>query len=270
LSIRFDNQVAIVTGGGMGIGRATAMLLAELGATVAILDRDPAGADVAAEIRSRKQSATFYDCDISCSEQTHRAVSFVCKDSGGADILVSNAGIQRYGTVEQTSDELWAEVMDINLKGCFNVAKSVIPSMQSRGGGAIVVVTSVQSFTAVGNSAAYVTSKHALLGLVRAMALDHAWQNIRVNCVCPGAIDTPMLRAAANLNSDPETVLAACRRMHPLGRLGQPQEIANAIAFLASDWASFITGAALLVDGGMLIPTGGMGFQESGTGSKNS
>jgi NAD(P)-dependent dehydrogenase (short-subunit alcohol dehydrogenase family) len=271
VSIRFDGKSAIVTGGGMGIGRATVLLLAELGASVAILDRDSAGGEVAGEIRARKQSATFFQCDISGSDQTREAVAAVRRDFGGVDILVSNAGIQRYGSVTDTSDELWAEVLDTNLKGCFNVSKAVIPAMQSRGAGAIVVVNSVQAFTAIGNSAAYVTSKHALLGLVRAMALDHAAQNIRVNCVCPGAIDTPMLRAAANLNVDPEKVLAACRGMHPLSRLGQPEEIAQAIAFLASDWASFITGVALPVDGGMLIPTGGMAFQESGTGSnKNS
>ena len=130
-----------------------------------------------------------------------------------------------------------------------------------------MVVASVQTFTAVGNSAAYVTAKHALLGLVRAMSLDYAARNIRVNCVCPGAIDTPMLRWAASLDAHPEKVIETCNRMHPLGRIGRPEEVANAIAFLASDWASFITGTALLVDGGMLTPTGGMGFQEGGTGA---
>jgi NAD(P)-dependent dehydrogenase (short-subunit alcohol dehydrogenase family) len=166
-----------------------------------------------------------------------------------------------------TSEELWNEVMDVNLKGCFHVAKAALPWMIQRGGGAIVVVASVQAFTAVGNSAAYVTAKHALLGLVRAMSLDYAARNIRVNCVCPGAIDTPMLRWAASLDAHPEKVIETCNRMHPLGRIGRPEEVANAIAFLASDWASFITGAALLVDGGMLTPTGGMGFQEGGTGA---
>jgi NAD(P)-dependent dehydrogenase (short-subunit alcohol dehydrogenase family) len=139
--------------------------------------------------------------------------------------------------------------------------------MLASGGGAIVIVSSVQSFTAVNNSAAYVAAKHALLGITRAIALDFGSRNIRANCVCPGAIDTPMLRATADRTGFPEEMLASIGRMHALGRIGHPQEVANTIAFLASDDASFITGTSLLVDGGLLVPTGGMGFQESGIGT---
>jgi NAD(P)-dependent dehydrogenase (short-subunit alcohol dehydrogenase family) len=130
-----------------------------------------------------------------------------------------------------------------------------------------VITGSVQTLGALVNSAAYVVSKHALLGLTRSMALDYARQNIRVNCVCPGAIDTPMLRWSASLSDDPEAVLEACNRLHPLGRMGRAEEVANLIVFLASDLASFITGEAVTVDGGLLIAIGGTGFQESGTAS---
>jgi NAD(P)-dependent dehydrogenase (short-subunit alcohol dehydrogenase family) len=157
-------------------------------------------------------------------------------------------------------------LMGINLKGCFLVTKYAVPHMIGRGG-AIVIVGSVQSMTAISNSIAYVASKHGLLGLTRAMSLDYAHRGIRVNCVCPGTIDTPMLRWAAGLSDDPEKVIQTCDRMHPLGRIGKPGEVADAIAYLASPMASFITGAALLVDGGMLVPAGGMGFQEGGTGA---
>jgi NAD(P)-dependent dehydrogenase (short-subunit alcohol dehydrogenase family) len=268
MSIRFDNQVAVVTGGAMGIGRATAIRFAELGAKVAILDvDDAAGHGVATEIQAAGHHAVFYRCDVAADADLQSVIALASQSLGGLDVLVSNAGIQRYGDVVGTSEQLWNEVMDVNLKGCFHAAKAVLPSMISQKAGSIVVVASVQSFTAVGNSAAYVAAKHALLGLVRAMALDYAVHGIRVNCVCPGAIDTPMLRWAASLDPHPERVIATCNRMHPLGRIGRPEEVANAIAFLASDWASFITGASLLVDGGMLTPTGGMGFQEGGTGT---
>jgi NAD(P)-dependent dehydrogenase (short-subunit alcohol dehydrogenase family) len=268
MSIRFDNKVVLVTGGAMGIGLATAKKFAELAAKVAILDRDVrAGEEAAKSISSSGRGARFFECDVSEEAAVGRSVQAVGEQFGGIDVLVSNAGIQRYGDVLGTSEELWNEVMDVNLKSCFHVAKAALPLMIQRGGGAIVVVASVQAFTAVGNSAAYVTAKHALLGLVRAMSLDYASKNVRVNCVCPGAIDTPMLRWAASLDAHPEKVIETCNRMHPLGRIGRPEEVANAIAFLASDWASFITGAALLVDGGMLTPTGGMGFQEGGTGA---
>ncbi len=139
--------------------------------------------------------------------------------------------------------------------------------MIRRGGGAIVITASVQSFAAQRNSAAYVVSKHGLLGLTRSMALDYGKNNIRVNCVCPGAIDTPMLRWAASLDPHPDRVLEACNKLHVSGRMGRPEEVAYVVAFLASDLASFITGSAVMADGGLLVPAGGMAFQEAGTGA---
>jgi NAD(P)-dependent dehydrogenase (short-subunit alcohol dehydrogenase family) len=268
MSISLKGKVVVVTGGAMGIGAATAWRFADLGAAVAILDRDPAAGEKTAQaLRSDGKRAQFYECDVAAAADVEAAMNSVAQGFDGIDVLISNAGIQRYGDVVGTTDAVWDEVMSVNLKGCFHAAKYAVPHMMKRASGAIVVVGSVQTFTAVGNSVAYVTAKHALLGLVRAMSLDYARNNIRVNCVCPGAIDTPMLRWAASLDPDPEKVLATCGRMHALGRVGKPEEVANAIAFLASDWASFITGTALMVDGGMLVPTGGMGFQESGTGA---
>jgi NAD(P)-dependent dehydrogenase (short-subunit alcohol dehydrogenase family) len=251
----------------MGIGEATARKLAGLGASVAIFDRDrSAGQDSAAAIAKSGYVCEFFPCDVSAGKEVSQAVNAVVSKYGALDILISNAGIQLYGDAVTTSEEDWDRLMGINLKGCFLVAKYVVPHMVGRGG-AIVIVGSVQSMTAISNSIAYVASKHGLLGLTRAMSLDYAQKGIRVNCVCPGAIDTPMLRWAAGLSDDPDKVIQTCDHMHPLGRIGKPEEVADAIAYLASPMASFITGAALLVDGGMLVPAGGMGFQEGGTGA---
>ena len=273
MNIDFTGKVAIVTGGAMGIGEATARKLVSLGATVAVFDIDrDAGRKTADAIAKTIANTTtgaacdFFPCNVSVGTEVSRAVDAVVAKYGAIDILISNAGIQLYGDAVTTTEEDWDRLMGINLKGCFLISKFVVPHMLKLGG-AIVIVGSVQSMTAISNSVAYVTSKHGLLGLTRAMSLDYAGKGIRVNCVCPGAIDTPMLRWAASLSGNPEKVIQTCDRMHPLGRIGKADEVADAIVYLASPMASFITGAALLVDGGMLVPAGGMGFQEGGTGS---
>jgi NAD(P)-dependent dehydrogenase (short-subunit alcohol dehydrogenase family) len=266
MNIDFTGKAAIVTGGAKGIGEATARKLAALGAAVAIFDVDcRVGEKTAASIAKSGATCNFFPCNVSVSAEVSQAVAAAASKYGGLDVLVSNAGIQLYGDAETTTEEEWDRLMGINLKGCFLASKFAVAHMLRRGG-AIVIVGSVQSMTAISNSMAYVASKHGLLGLTRAMSLDYAQKGIRVNCVCPGAIDTPMLRWAASLSNDPEKVMETCNRMHPLGRVGKAEEVADAIVYLASPMASFITGAALMVDGGMLVPTGGMGFQEGGTG----
>jgi NAD(P)-dependent dehydrogenase (short-subunit alcohol dehydrogenase family) len=268
MTIRFDGKTAIVTGGAMGIGAATAEKLCELGASVAIFDRDAnAGQTTADRLSKQGHKISAFVCDVSNETSVKEAIDSTVQRYGGLHVLVSNAGIQRYGDMVHTSSKVWDETFDVHVKGCFYLTQLGIPFMLSCGGGAIVIVGSVQSFTAVVNSAAYVAAKHALMGITRSIALDYARQNIRANCVCPGTIDTPMMRWSANLSGSPEELLETCRRMHPVGRIGTPAEVANAIAFLASDWASFITGTSLLVDGGLLLPSGGMGLQESGLGT---
>jgi meso-butanediol dehydrogenase / (S,S)-butanediol dehydrogenase / diacetyl reductase len=268
VSISFNNKVAVVTGGAMGIGAATVELLCELGAHVAILDRDEAhGSDLVSRLGAVGHAASFYPCDVADADSVQSAIEATAQQHGAIHVLVHSAGIQRYGDVLSTSMDVWHETLRVHVDGCFHAVRFALPHMVAAGGGSIVIVGSVQSVAAVAGSAAYVTAKHALMGLTRSIALDFAGSNVRANCVMPGAVDTPMLRWAASLAPDPEAVLEGCRRAHPMGRVGRPQEIARAIAFLASDWASFVTGAALAVDGGMLVPAGGVSFQESGTGS---
>jgi len=268
VSIRLDGKVAVVTGGASGIGAATADLFSQLGARLAILDRDAEqGPKAAARLTAAGHTASFHACDVGDLGSVQSAVDEAARTHGAIHILAHCAGIQRYGTVLTTDLDTWHETLRVHVDGCMFAMRAVLPHLLAAHGGSIVVVGSVQSVTAVAASAAYVTAKHALLGLVRSAALDFARHQVRVNCVMPGAIDTPMLRSVANLTPDPASVLEACRRAHPLGRIGQPIDVARAIAFLAGDWASFITGTALAVDGGMLVPLGGADFQDSGTGS---
>jgi len=197
--------------------------------------------------------------DITRMESIENALTEI----GPVDILVHSAGVQTYGTAVTTTDEVWQRTLQVNVTAAFLVCRAVLPRMSA--GGSISLVGSVQSVGAVANSAAYVTSKHALLGLARSIALDFAKDGIRCNCVCPGAIDTPMLRWSASLTPDPAATLEACARVHPLGRLGQAEDIARVIAFLSSEDAAFVTGTAFLADGGAMVPIGGAAFQENGT-----
>ncbi|HEY6292374.1 MAG TPA: SDR family NAD(P)-dependent oxidoreductase [Terriglobia bacterium] len=268
MDMDFSGKVAVVTGGASGIGQACAQEFAARRAAVAVVDRDATlGEQTVAAIKGKGMPAAYFNADVTNAVQVDRVMADIVSTLGGIDVLVNNAGIQRYGTVVTLSEQEWDEVIDANLKSAFLVCKYAIPAIIQRGGGAIVVTGSVQSVAAQRNSAHYVVSKHGLLGLARSIALDFGKQNIRANCVLPGAIDTPMLRWAAGLDSHPDRVIEACDRLHVRGRMGQPQEVARVIVFLASDLASFVTGAAIPVDGGLMVPVGGMAFQESGTGA---
>src|SRR5579883_1408298 len=264
----FRGKVIVVTGGGSGIGQACSQEFAHRGGLVAVVDRDEkTGKETAQEIGKKGGKAEFFHADVSSDAQVRELVMNVASRMGGIDVLVNNAGIQRYGAAADISEKEWDEVMNVNLKGAFLMSHYAIPEMIKRGGGAIVNTGSVQSVTAQRNSVAYVVSKHGLLGLTRCIALDYAKQNIRANCVLPGAIDTPMLRWAANLDSNHQRVIDACNRVHLRGTMGKPEEVAHVIVFLASDLASFMTGSAVMVEGGLLVPVGGIEFQESGTGA---
>ena len=268
MDMDFSAKVVVVTGGASGIGRACAREFAARHAAVAVVDRDAQrGQEALAQLREKGFAAEYFRCDLTRAPQVEQVTNDIVSRFGGIDVLANNAGIQRYGTVVTLSEQEWDEVLDANLKSAFLASKYTIPHMLARGGGSIVITGSVQSAAAHRNSAHYVVSKHGLLGLARSIALDFGRQNIRANCVLPGAVDTPMLRWAANLDRDPERVLRACDGMHIRGRMGTPEEVARVIVFLASDLASFITGAAIPVDGGLLVPAGGMSFQQSSTGA---
>jgi len=261
----FQSKVVVVTGGASGIGLACCREFAQRHAGVAVVDLDKkAGRRAIKELRQGGGRAEFFSFDVSKSAQVEAGVARIAKKMGGIDILINNAGIQRYASATTCSEEEWDLVLTVNLKSAFLMSKYVIPVMIKRGGGAIVSTGSAQSAAAQSNSVHYVVSKHGILGLTRCLALDYAKQNIRANCVMPGAIDTPMLRWAVSLGPDPEGALAAINRIHLRGKMGKPEEVARVVVFLASDLASFITGAAVAVDGGILVPVGGMAFQEGG------
>ncbi|MGI8810925.1 MAG: SDR family NAD(P)-dependent oxidoreductase [Pyrinomonadaceae bacterium] len=256
--MRFDGKVVVVTGGGLGIGRAVCEMLASRGAAVSVLDRDEsAGQQTCASILRSGGQAMFHNVDVAKYSDVELAVQATQASFGSIDSLVVSAGIQRYGTAVSTDEKQWDEVLNVNLKGAWNAARAALPFIQQAGGGTIVNVSSVQALASQQNVLAYTVSKHGLLGLTRSMAMDFAKDNIRVNAVCPGTVDTPMLKAAAALDPDPQSVYDACRAMHPLGRIAQPEEIGEVVAFLAHESSSFVTGAVWTVDGGLLTQIGG-------------
>lgn len=251
-----ESKVAIVTGGGTGIGLAAARALASEGATAVLFGPEQSALSSALEgLRKDGLSAWAVVGDVSDSSSVRGLVEEVRARFGRVDILVNSAAVQPYGTVETTSEADWDRVLAVNLKGIYLTAHYSIPLIRAQGGGSIINVASVQGIACQTNVAAYVASKGAVLALTRAMALDHAKDGIRVNAICPGTIDTPMLRECAAENKGTGTedeIIREWGLAHPVGRVGQSEEVGALIAFLCGPMGGFCTGAEYKIDGGLL------------------
>ena len=248
---RFDGRVVMVTGGASGIGAAAVRRFADEGAAVvAVCDTNLAAAEpLAASLGNGRGVA--YRLDVSDLAGTERVVADLNGRFGAVDVLVSAAGVDRCDTVPNTTPEEWRTIMSVDLDGVYHTCRAVLPGMIERGRGAIVTISSAIGTAGERNRSAYCAAKAGVENLTRAMALDHGREGVRANCVAPGLIDTPLIRGGKVGGGDnPDAMQAMVDRHHALGRIGQPEEVAAAIAFLASDDASFITGAVLPVDAG--------------------
>lgn len=247
------DKVALITGGASGIGRATALLFAREGAAVVVVDLDEAhGQAVVQEINTAGGRALFVRGDLTQAANCQSAVERTVREFGRLDVLFNNAGIIRRASVTNTTEEQWDRVMAVNVKSVFLMSKYAIPVMAQGGGGAIVNTASAWGLVGGRNAVSYCASKGAVVNMTRAMALDHAEQNIRVNCICPGDTDTPMLRNEARQLGQPDDQFLAQAAERPLRRIGRPEDIAQAALYLAGDAAAYVTGTALVIDGGGL------------------
>lgn len=245
--MRFTGKVAIVTGGASGIGKATARRLGAEGCRVLIADVAANGPQVAEEMVAEGLDVIFQDADVSQESQVAALVETVLKKWQRLDVMVVNAGIGGRGLADETRQEDWERVMGINLTGVFLCTKHAVPAMRRTGGGAIVNTASVMGLVAPRGAVPYASTKGAVVNMTRATAVDYARENIRINAVCPGHLEAPTsLGGAAARAMDNRELLDR----YPMGRLGKPEDVANAIAFLASEEAAFITGISLVVDGG--------------------
>ena len=253
MDMKFDGKVAIITGGGSGIGKATALLFAAQGAQVVVADwSSSTGEAVAKEITDLGGSASFVSTDVSKPDQVNRMVAHALDVYGRIDILFNNAGISgEGGPFWEISDDGWESLIRVNLTGQFLCAKYVVPPMLSQGGGVIVNMSSVLGSAAFGNVCPYITSKAGIQGMTRAMAIDLGRKNIRVNCVLPGTIDTAMMWEPFE-PADYSRIMKEAAEAVPMGRVAGPEEIASAVLFLCSPAASLITGTTLVADGGLL------------------
>jgi len=249
--MRLNNKVALITGGTSGIGEATALLFAKEGAEVAITGRNQQrGADVVRRIKEVGSAAVFLHADVSNAGDCRRAIDETIQEFGRLDILFNNAGVFYPHTAMECSEKEWDEQIDINLKGTFLMSKFVLPVMIAQRKGVIINNASGWGIVGGDRAVAYCASKGGVVLMTKAMAIDHGAQGIRVNCVCPGDVETPMLPTDAKMRGMKwDDYIAGCAN-RPLGRVGTAEEIAKAVLFLASEDSSFMTGAALVVDGG--------------------
>jgi len=255
--MRLQGKTAVITGGGGGIGRATALLFAREGAAVSVVDMNrESGHEVAREISDFGGRASFEYADVTLAADCRRVVERTVQEFGGVDALFNNAGIIRRASVIEISEEDWDAVMAVNVKSIFFMCREVIPIMAKANRGSIINMASGWGLAGGARAAAYCASKGAVVLTTKAMAIDHGPQNIRVNCLCPGDTNTAMLRSEARQLGEAEDRFLCESARRPLGRMGKPEEIAEAALYLASDASSFVTGAALVVDGGGLASSG--------------
>ena len=253
MTARLQGKVAMITGAASGIGLATAEYFCREGAAVALIDtQDAAAEQAAARLRDGGAHAIAIGADVTQTPDMVRAVEATVRELGRLDILFANAGIGFTGDLLQTTDEDWDRVMDVNAKGVFISCRESIRQMlaQDPPGGAVVINGSISGLVGIPGQAPYGPSKGAVVEMTRQLAVEYARRGVRVNCVCPGTVDTALLRRAMQMSEDPQAFLNMLLAGHPIGRIGRPEEIAAAVAFLASDEASFITGAVLAADGG--------------------
>ena len=254
---RVEGKVAVVTGAASGIGRATARRLAAEGAMVGIADVDEAGGDrVAAAIREAGGDAFFRRTDVRSTAEVEAVLAEAADRHGRLDVLVNDAAVAVPGSAGEMAEEDWNRVLDVNLSGVWRGMRAAIPRMLAQGGGSIVNLSSVQAHVGFLGWSGYAASKGGIEALTRQAAVEYARAGIRVNAIAPGTIMTEMNEAIMRESADPDAVMAGWLAMHPIGRVGQPAEVAAAIVFLASDEASFITGESLRVDGGMVVKAG--------------
>jgi NAD(P)-dependent dehydrogenase (short-subunit alcohol dehydrogenase family) len=247
-----QDKVAIVTGAGSGIGAAIAECLAEAGALVHVADcNEASGAETVRKIEQRGGKAKLAVVDIVDETACHALVRRVVEENAGrCDVLVNNAGVGHVGTILTTEPNDLERLWQVNLRGAYFLSRAVLPSMIEHRAGSIINIASIAGITGMESRLAYVISKHALVGLTRAMAMDHGPTGVRINCICPGRVQTPFVEARLREYADPQVYMNQMIAPHALKRLAQPPEIAAAALYLASDESAFVTGSAMVVDGG--------------------
>ncbi len=248
--MRLRDKTAIITGAGSGIGRACALAFAREGARLALVGRRKERLDALA--REIGDSALVLAADVSRKPDIERVVEHTAAHFGGLDVLVNNAGVLHAGTAEQITEEQWDDTFNVNVRSVWLLSRAVLPHMRKAGGGSIINIASVLGINGARNRASYAASKGAVVLLTKCMAIDHGPENIRVNALCPSFVETELTAAVIRQAPDPEAVRRERISIHPLGRLGKPEDVAGLAVYLASDESSWVTGAVLPVDGGYL------------------